>query len=523
MANLSDNLKNTLPFEKKTTLSTITSNHNASDNETIFVNTASGAFTVTLPSSPIQGSKIKILDIASNATTNNITIIGNGNLVGASSAYKISVVDSSLDLLFINNTKGWLIENSYIPIDLPGKPTSASVVNVGTSRAYNNGAATVKFIAPDSGDVPDYYEVVSSPGTISASGGFSPVTINGLQSNTQYSFAVRSKNAAGYSAFSTSSNTITATTVPNAPTVSTVTSSFESASVAFSANETGGSAITQYTITSNPGSISASGATSPINVTGLTAGTSYLFTATAANQNGNSISSAQSASAMPFNSTGGNTVTTSGGYRTHIFTASGTFAYTGATRTAQYLCIAGGAGGGGGSYGGGGGAGGFLENLSYQLVSGSHVVTIGSGGGVSANGSNSSIGSIVTSIGGGRGAHYEGAYGAASGGSGGGGARDGGGGAAGTAGQGNGGGGNVYLANAAGGGGGAGGGGQTGGGNSSGAGGVGAYSSLSGTNTYYATGGAGGNAGASLGQNTGAGGGGNNSGMNGIVIVRYAI
>ena len=85
MANLSDNLKNTLPFEKKTTLSTITSNHNASDNETIFVNTASGAFTVTLPSSPIQGSKIKILDIASNATTNNITIIGNGYLVGASS------------------------------------------------------------------------------------------------------------------------------------------------------------------------------------------------------------------------------------------------------------------------------------------------------------------------------------------------------------------------------------------------------------------------------------------------------
>jgi len=522
MANLSDNLKNTLPFEKKTSIATITSNHNASDNETIFVNTASGAFTVTLPSSPVQGSKIKILDIASNATTNNITIIGNGNLVGASTAYKISVVDSSLDLLFINNTKGWLIENSYIPIDLPGKPTSASAVNVGTSRAYNNGAATVTFIAPDSGDVPDYYEVVSSPGTISASGGFSPVTINGLQSNTQYSFAVRSKNAAGYSAFSTSSNTITATTVPNAPTVSTVTSSFESASVAFSANETGGSYITQYTVTSNPGSISASGASSPINVTGLTAGTSYLFTVTAANQNGNSISSAQSASAMPFNSTGGNTVITSGGYRTHIFTSSGTFAFAGATRTAQYLCIAGGGGGGTGSYGGGGGAGGFLENLAYQLVPGSYVVTVGAGGGANANGTNSSIETIATSIGGGRGAVYQG-QGATSGGSGGGGARDSSGGAAGTAGQGNSGGGNVYLANAAGGGGGAGGGGQTGGGNSSGAGGVGAYSSLSGTNTYYATGGNGGNTGASLGQNTGAGGGGNNSGMNGIVIIRYAI
>jgi len=522
MANLSDNLKNTLPFEKKTSIATITSNHNASDNETIFVNTASGAYTVTLPSSPVQGSKIKILDIASNATTNNITILGNGNLVGASSAYKISVVDSSLDLLFINNTKGWLIENSYIPIDLPGKPTSASVVNVGTSREYNNGAATVYFTAPESGDIPDYYEVVSSPSAISASGGFSPITINGLQSNTQYSFAIRSKNAAGYSAFSTSSNTITATTVPAAPTVSTITPWFESASVAFSANQTGGSSITQYTATSNPGNISASGASSPINVTGLTAGTSYLFTVTAANQNGTSISSVQSASAVPFNSTGGNTVTTSGGYRTHIFTSSGTFTFTGTTRTAQYLCIAGGGGGGTGSYGGGGGAGGFLENLSYQLSSGTYVVTVGAGAGANANGGDSSIATIVTSTGGGRGAVYAG-QGATSGGSGGGGARDSSGGAAGIAGQGYGGGGNVYLANAAGGGGGAGGAGQTGGGNSSGAGGVGAYSSLSGTNTYYATGGNGGNTGASLGQNTGAGGGGNNSGMNGIVIIRYAI
>ena len=45
----------------------------------------------------------------------------------------------------------------------------------------------------------------------------------------------------------------------------------------------GGSAITSYTVKSSPGSISASGSTSPMTVTGLTNGISYTFTATATN------------------------------------------------------------------------------------------------------------------------------------------------------------------------------------------------------------------------------------------------
>ncbi|CAN5354815.1 hypothetical protein BH11PSE11_BH11PSE11_22420 [soil metagenome] len=54
----------------------------------------------------------------------------------------------------------------------------------------------------------------------------------------------------------------------------------------------GGSPITSYTLTSNPGNLTASGPASPLTVTGLTIGTSYSFTVTATNANGTSVASA---------------------------------------------------------------------------------------------------------------------------------------------------------------------------------------------------------------------------------------
>jgi uncharacterized protein (TIGR02145 family) len=60
----------------------------------------------------------------------------------------------------------------------------------------------------------------------------------------------------------------------------------------------GGSAITGYTVTSNPGDISVSG-TSPINVTGLTNETAYTFTVVAINSVDTSVASAASAAVTP--------------------------------------------------------------------------------------------------------------------------------------------------------------------------------------------------------------------------------
>jgi hypothetical protein len=83
---------------------------------------------------------------------------------------------------------------------------------------------------------------------------------------------------------------------PSAPTITSVTVSGTQVSVAFTApSSLNGSTITGYTVTSSGGQ-TASGVSSPIVVTNLTAGTSYTFTVVANSTNGNSIASAASSS-----------------------------------------------------------------------------------------------------------------------------------------------------------------------------------------------------------------------------------
>lgn len=88
--------------------------------------------------------------------------------------------------------------------------------------------------------------------------------------------------------------------VPGAPTIGTAAAGILSAGVAFTPPVSdGGSAITGYTATSSPGGITGTGASSPITVPGLTAGTPYTFTVHATNAVGNSAESAASNSVTP--------------------------------------------------------------------------------------------------------------------------------------------------------------------------------------------------------------------------------
>lgn len=90
---------------------------------------------------------------------------------------------------------------------------------------------------------------------------------------------------------------------PNAPAISAVTSGNGQVDVVFTAPaENGGSTITTYTATSNPGGITGSisqAGSGTITVSGLTNGTAYTFTVTATNDAGTSIASAASASVTP--------------------------------------------------------------------------------------------------------------------------------------------------------------------------------------------------------------------------------
>jgi len=245
---------------------------------------------------------------------------------------------------------GWWVQNT-----LPGIPTSPVATNSGSGRAFNNGRASVAFTPATSGGKATTFTVTSTPGSYTASGSSSPIVVTGLQSSTQYTYAVTATGPLGTSSASSASSAVTATTVPQAPTIGTATGGDAQASVTFTANSTGGSAITEYTITSSPGNITASGATSPVVVTGLTNGTSYTFTAVATNANGSSTASSASNSISP---------------------SSGV--------TLEYLVIAGGGGGGRGAnegYGGGGGGAGGLRSSSSIFSSGqTYTIAVGAGG-----------------------------------------------------------------------------------------------------------------------------------------------
>ena len=317
----------------------------------------------------------------------------------------------------------------------PGVPTNVVATDVGTLRPFNNGAASVAFTA-GSGPAATSYTVTSSPGGFTASGASSPLTVTGLASSTQYTYTVTATNAVGTSDASAASAGVTATTVPQAPTIGSATAGNALATVTYTPGATGGKAVSTYTATSTPGGQTGTGGT-PITVSGLTNGTAYTFTVTATNANGTSTASSASNSVTPVNPipvvTGG-TLYSDATYYYRAFTTSGTLGISNQSLSCDILAIGGGGSGGyqsNSSAGGGGGSGSAVYATSQTLGVGSKTVTIGTGGvsqtvsGSQGNdGGDTSISgtSILAYGGGGGGAVNNGAYGGRSKGTGGGGA-----------------------------------------------------------------------------------------------------
>lgn len=200
--------------------------------------------------------------------------------------------------IYTGETTGWKAVGGEVRT-----PSVSGVTDVGTGRAFNNGAIDVTVLPNSDGGLPTSYTVTSTPGSIVTTGA-SPLRVTGLNSNTSYTFTATASNDYGStSSVSATSSSATATTVPQAPTISTPTvvagtafGGSPSLDVPFSANGTGGKAITSYTVTSSPGSFTATGASSPLRVSGLTGGTNYTFTVTATNANGTSLPSSASSS-----------------------------------------------------------------------------------------------------------------------------------------------------------------------------------------------------------------------------------
>ena len=128
-----------------------------------------------------------------------------------------------------------------------------------------------------------------------------------------------------------------APSVPNAPTVGTATAlSATTASVTFTPEYDGGSAITSFTATSTPGSLTATGSSSPLTVTGLTTGTAYTFAVTATNSVGTGAASTASNSVTTWAVPGAPTVGTATATGQTTATLAFTAGTTGGTPITSY-------------------------------------------------------------------------------------------------------------------------------------------------------------------------------------------
>jgi hypothetical protein len=74
-----------------------------------FVNTTSGAVTMTLPASPSAGDIVGVNDYARTFATNNLTVARNGsNIQGVATDGTISTNGQSTMFVYVDGTKGWI-------------------------------------------------------------------------------------------------------------------------------------------------------------------------------------------------------------------------------------------------------------------------------------------------------------------------------------------------------------------------------------------------------------------------------
>ena len=145
-----------------------------------FVNTTSGAVTMTLPASATIGDTIGIKDYAGTFNTNNLTIARNGHKIqGATNTSTITTNRASLVLVYVDATKGWLYTDEHNVADLQkAEFTSATGGTVTTSGNFKihtftgDGCFVVSQIgnAPVSGGGPSNVDYLVIAG--GAGGGF---------------------------------------------------------------------------------------------------------------------------------------------------------------------------------------------------------------------------------------------------------------------------------------------------------------------------------------------------------------
>lgn len=193
----------------------------------------------------------------------------------------------------------------------PNVVTGVTTSDVGTNRAFNDGAISVSWTNPTTGNTPTGYKIYDGA-TLKATitHPTNSATVGGYATGASITLSVAAYDSYGEAA-KVNGTAVTVTTVPATPSTPSASSPTPSAavntagtttdSVSWSAPANGGKAITQYTWTSSDGK---SGTTSSTSVTvNQEGGTAQTYQVRAENANGVGQYSASSGSVTTFSFT----------------------------------------------------------------------------------------------------------------------------------------------------------------------------------------------------------------------------
>jgi hypothetical protein len=81
--------------------------------EGYFINTTSGAITMTLPASPSLGDFVSVIDYAGTFDTNNLTVGRNSQPIqGVAADLTVATERAGFTLVYTDGTQGWLLQNN---------------------------------------------------------------------------------------------------------------------------------------------------------------------------------------------------------------------------------------------------------------------------------------------------------------------------------------------------------------------------------------------------------------------------